>query len=180
VILAVWAAVCVAIPTGMRTKLPWYLNPFYPVFALGLGWILARGLAQYGRSARTRSVMVFATVLVAFVATEGRLAWYSYAFRDMDRSIQGLLIAERERVTQNRIFSRDWSNADVFVLRAIVRADDHVASGADDFLLKSTPGDFFAGAPGLERPGLLHVRSIGAHALYEHTDLPEGQIAIAR
>ena len=27
------------VPTRMRTKLTWYFNPFYPPFALGVGWL---------------------------------------------------------------------------------------------------------------------------------------------
>src|SRR5205823_2323244 len=46
VLLCSWAGVTILIPTLMRTKVPWYLNPFYPVFALGIAWILARGLSQ--------------------------------------------------------------------------------------------------------------------------------------
>jgi hypothetical protein len=35
-LLAAWAAVTLVIPTPMQTKVPWYLNPFYPPFAVGL------------------------------------------------------------------------------------------------------------------------------------------------
>ena len=39
-LIIAWVAVTVMIPTVMRTKLPWYFNSFYPVFALGTAWLL--------------------------------------------------------------------------------------------------------------------------------------------
>ena len=36
VLLAAWAAVTLLLPTLMQTKLPWYLNPFYPLFAMAV------------------------------------------------------------------------------------------------------------------------------------------------
>jgi 4-amino-4-deoxy-L-arabinose transferase len=42
-ILMAWLGATVAIPTLMQTKLAWYLNPFYPLFALVIGRIFAQG-----------------------------------------------------------------------------------------------------------------------------------------
>ena len=38
-----WLGVTVLIPTMMQTKLAWYLNPFYPLFALLVGRTLVQG-----------------------------------------------------------------------------------------------------------------------------------------
>ena len=38
-----WLGVTVLIPTLMQTKVAWYLNPFYPLFALIVGRTLAQG-----------------------------------------------------------------------------------------------------------------------------------------
>jgi 4-amino-4-deoxy-L-arabinose transferase-like glycosyltransferase len=38
-----WLGVTVLIPTMMQTKVAWYLNPFYPLFALVVGRVLAEG-----------------------------------------------------------------------------------------------------------------------------------------
>ncbi|HJZ74941.1 MAG TPA: glycosyltransferase family 39 protein [Vicinamibacterales bacterium] len=35
-----WTAITFAIPTMMRTKVPWYLNTFYPAFAVALALVL--------------------------------------------------------------------------------------------------------------------------------------------
>jgi hypothetical protein len=166
----VWAAVCLLIPTIMRTKLPWYLNPFYPAFALGIGWTLARGLAHNATATPVRRWALVTTLALAALVAEAKVVWYSFQFRDVDRSVQGLLMAERSRVERGRIFRERWPHADAFVLQAIVRADGDVALGVHDFLRKSQPGDFFLAGPGLEQAGLSHVRSLGIHSLYTRTD----------
>ena len=43
--MAAWLAATVAIPTLMQTKVAWYLNPFYPLFALAVGRVFAQGFA---------------------------------------------------------------------------------------------------------------------------------------
>lgn len=40
-----WLGATVLIPTLMQTKVAWYLNPFYPLFALAVGRILAQGFS---------------------------------------------------------------------------------------------------------------------------------------
>lgn len=42
-IAGAWLGVTVLIPTMMQTKVAWYLNPFYPLFALIVGRVLADG-----------------------------------------------------------------------------------------------------------------------------------------
>ena len=42
-IAGAWLGVTVLIPTMMQTKLAWYLNPFYPLFALLVGRTFAQG-----------------------------------------------------------------------------------------------------------------------------------------
>ena len=40
-----WAFATLAIPTVMQTKVAWYLNPFYPLFALIVGRLFAQGFS---------------------------------------------------------------------------------------------------------------------------------------
>ena len=42
-IAGAWLGVTVLIPTVMQTKVAWYLNPFYPLFALLVGRTFAQG-----------------------------------------------------------------------------------------------------------------------------------------
>jgi 4-amino-4-deoxy-L-arabinose transferase-like glycosyltransferase len=171
-VLLAWAGVCLLVPTVLQTKLPWYLNPFYPAFAVGVGWILATGLSEYGLRPAVRGRMVTALAILAFAVAESKLIWYSYRVRDVDRSVQGLLMAERDQVASSRVFRHDWSHADAFVLRAVVQADAGVAGGIAEFFEKSGPGDYLVEAPGMEHPDLLLVRERGAHALYRRSLRP--------
>jgi 4-amino-4-deoxy-L-arabinose transferase-like glycosyltransferase len=45
VLMGAWLGTTVVIPTLMQTKLAWYLNPFYPLFALVLGRVFAHGFS---------------------------------------------------------------------------------------------------------------------------------------
>ena len=45
-LIGVWCVLALAVPTLMQTKMPWYLNPFYPMFALGVGWVLSHGISE--------------------------------------------------------------------------------------------------------------------------------------
>ena len=41
-LIGFWAAISLAIPTAMMTKVSWYFDPFYPVFALMVALLIAR------------------------------------------------------------------------------------------------------------------------------------------
>ena len=74
-LLASWGIVAFVIPTVMTTKLAWYLHPFYPLFAVMVGSILANAWAASrvpGVSRRRRAGLVAVVVLAAGVA-ESRL-----------------------------------------------------------------------------------------------------------
>jgi hypothetical protein len=80
-------------------------------------------------------------------------------------------MAERGRIAWSRVFKTQWSHADGFVLQVITRADQGLAADLADFMEKSRPGEFLVGTPGLAHPGLSHVRSLGAHSLYQRAPL---------
>ena len=54
ILLASWAGMTFLVPTVMRTKLPWYLNPFYPVFALTIAWIRGFLCERFRRTGTNR------------------------------------------------------------------------------------------------------------------------------
>src|SRR5258708_5301860 len=70
-----WATITVLIPTLMRTKNSWYLQPFYPVFAFGIAWLVVRGLTRPGNppGSRRRQVVLASLVVMVFAVAEGRL-----------------------------------------------------------------------------------------------------------
>jgi 4-amino-4-deoxy-L-arabinose transferase-like glycosyltransferase len=168
-IIAAWAVVVVLIPTAMQTKLPWYLNPFYPIFALGIALSLARTLSPQRPASHVRVVATWALAALALMVTEARLITYSYLARDVDRHAQGLLLAEPLDVRGRRVFHERWDHADRFVLRSI-RADAAIAAGLDDFIAQSAAGDYLVAGRELLHPDLRRVRANERYVLYERAD----------
>ncbi len=121
VLLGVWAGATLVVPTLMATKLAWYLNPFYPVFAVTVAMIVATGFDAFALPAHRRERIVIATmVALAFVVAEGKLVWYSYNQRDLDGSIQGFFLNSPEMVHGQRVLLDEWDPADHFVLTHVV------------------------------------------------------------
>jgi 4-amino-4-deoxy-L-arabinose transferase-like glycosyltransferase len=167
VLVGSWAAITFLIPTVMRTKLPWYLNPFYPVFALGIAWILVRGLsrARNGSSGRRQAILVSAIVTALGVA-EGKLLWYSFHYRDVNDSTQGLLLQEKARLGNHRVFQAHWDRAEIFIASGVVGAERGSAADVETFWRESRPGDCLISARRLSDPRLVPVRSVRRQALY--------------
>jgi 4-amino-4-deoxy-L-arabinose transferase-like glycosyltransferase len=167
-LLAVWAAVTFAIPTLMTTKLAWYLHPFYPVFAIAAGGILAHTWAaarEPSAAAWRRAALVVIIVLAAGVA-EGKMIWYSYNYRDLAKSPQGLLLAERDNLRGRQLFGSRWDRADIFVAEAMVGAKHRLAPDLADFLRDSRPGDYYRTHAVLLHDAVTLVRSMARTQLY--------------
>jgi 4-amino-4-deoxy-L-arabinose transferase-like glycosyltransferase len=173
-LLLVWAAVALVIPTLVRTKVGWYLNPFYPVFAIAAGAIFAHGCRRAAaapggwRSWRARA-LVAVIVLAAFVA-QGRLIWYSYHHRDLSTSSQGLLLAERDRLKGRVVFRRQLDRAEIFVLHAMVGATHRLAPDAEVFLRDSQPGDYLLTRRAHVDAKLTLVLKSGEYLLYQRAE----------
>jgi hypothetical protein len=164
-----WAVVTVGIPTLMQTKLPWYLNPFYPVFAILIAGALAHGLfeAASDRHGQWRRVALGFSVLVAFCIAEGKLQWYSTRYRPVGRTIQGLMISQRHRLKGGRVYRDHWDHAEFFVARDIAAADPQVAADVSNFLSISHPRDYWVSSQPLADARLGLVESNGEEWLYE-------------
>ncbi len=137
-----WVAVTLVIPTLMRTKVAWYLNPFFPIFAVLVGGAIARGFAQHDVLLRRRRHVLAGMVLLALAVAESKLIWYSYHMRDLSYSGQGLMIEERDQLAGRRIFRDRWPRAGRFVLEYIVQGDPMIAEDELDFLTRGAPGDY--------------------------------------
>jgi 4-amino-4-deoxy-L-arabinose transferase-like glycosyltransferase len=142
IVLASWIAVTLLIPTAMRTKVAWYLNPFFPVFALLVAVTLARGLGAAGAQLRRRQRVLAGLVLLALAVAEGKLIWYSYNMRDLNFSAQGILLDERERLAGQRVFRDRWPSGGRFILEQIVGGEAMQAHDEQDFRKKGDRGDF--------------------------------------
>jgi 4-amino-4-deoxy-L-arabinose transferase-like glycosyltransferase len=167
VLLASWAGVTILVPTVMRTKLPWYLNPFYPVFALGIAWLLVNGLSLDWRGAfRRRGTVLAGVIVLAFGVAEGKLIWYSYAYRDLGDSAQGLMLSERQRLKHNRVFFDEFVRADIFVAGGVVGTDGAAAIPLDAFRRESRPGDCLVSAAHFTDPDMELIRAGRRRSLY--------------
>jgi 4-amino-4-deoxy-L-arabinose transferase-like glycosyltransferase len=168
-LVTAWAAATFLIPTLMQTKLPWYLNAFYPLFALAIAALVMRAAVV---ASRTRRAVLIAVAVLALGAAEGRLLWYSFQYRDLGASTQGWLLDERDGLAGRQVFGREWSDSEWFVLTALVGAEPRSDAGdvLDDFLIESRPGDYLMSAVDVARPELQLVRSNGTRWLYRRSD----------
>jgi 4-amino-4-deoxy-L-arabinose transferase-like glycosyltransferase len=166
-LLVAWAASTLLIPTLMRTKLPWYLNTFYPLFALIVAGLLVRAWSQLSRvtASRARLVALSLVAAVALTASELRLFWYSIHFRDLSHSAQGLLLDEPERLAGRVVYRDLWDRSAMFVTGLVGAEFRHIES-EDDFLRQSSPGDFLLTDDEVHQPGVALVRSNARHWLY--------------
>ena len=74
VLFAAWAAVTLLLPTLMQTKLPWYLNPFYPLFALARRHSRWRVPASGWRARRPwRRVALAGVAILMFAVAESQV-----------------------------------------------------------------------------------------------------------
>lgn len=169
-LLIVWASLAMLVPTLVRTKVGWYLHPFHPVFALGVGAILAHATRRAGdlpggwRSWRART-LVGVIVLVACVA-EARLVYHVYYLRDFASSSQGVLLAERERLKGQVIYRRRLDRSEIFVIHAMVGGTHRLAENMEAFLRDARPGDYYLTRRAVDDPRVTVVRKQGEFALY--------------
>jgi 4-amino-4-deoxy-L-arabinose transferase-like glycosyltransferase len=168
VVVAAWALVTLLIPTAMQTKLPWYLNPFYPVFAIGAGAVLVRALDAAGSGGRKwRLEFVCAVIALAVVVAESKSLWQSYLVRNLAASPQGLLLSRGSEHRGTRVFRDCRHHDEAFVVKALIGAEYYVVNDVDDFLFDARPGDLYLSSVDVSDPNLsLLGRALG-HSLYQ-------------
>jgi 4-amino-4-deoxy-L-arabinose transferase-like glycosyltransferase len=139
ILFGAWAGATLLIPTLIATKLPWYVNSFYPLFAIVVAAIITAAFNAFPLPAQRRErVVVGAMVVIAFAVAETKLAWYSYKQRDLGGSMQALFVNEPEMVQGRRVLLQEWDPADRFVLTHIADGEpvtgnpEQVAAGADE------------------------------------------------
>jgi 4-amino-4-deoxy-L-arabinose transferase-like glycosyltransferase len=171
-LLIVWAVVTLLVPTVMVTKLPWYLNPFYPACAIGVAVVLDRAFARAAQAGarRRRSLALGVIVVLAVGVAEGKLIWYSYHHRDLGRTAQGLLMAQGGALAGRQVFCNRWDRAEMFVVQAVLRSTYRLAPDVADFMRDSRPGDYFLSPREVSHPALALVGSIRRHWLYHRQE----------
>ena len=171
-LLAAWAGVTLLIPTLMQTKVPWYLNTFYPVFALGLALSLARGFSAAAtvRAAHWRPAANVAAFVVALGVAEAKLLWYSFHYRDIRLSEQSLMLAERHQLRGHQVYLEPHTRAAHFVAEALVGAVPRRAADRAGFLRDSHEGDYLLTTHACQMPEMRRVQSNGRQFLCRRQD----------
>jgi 4-amino-4-deoxy-L-arabinose transferase-like glycosyltransferase len=163
VLLVSWFAGTFVLPTVVVTKLGWYLNSFYPLFALGVAWVLVEAWRTTADRPR-RAALVAASFLVALGVAEGKLAWHSYRLLDLGRSAQSLFLTHGSRIANREVYATAWPHADRFVVRT-VGGRCLIAPSVDVFLAISRADDLWLGPPGLDAR-LVPLGTTGRQTLY--------------
>lgn len=172
VVLVAWATILLLIPTAMRTKVAWYLNPFFPAFAVIVAVVVVHGLTQPAFATIRRRHAVVAGLLLAFGVAEGKLLYYSWHMRDLPSSVQGLMLSEKQHLAGRRVFCERGNIADTFVRRALVGAIADSCAELADCLRRSQPGDYVIAKASVVRPDLALVRDHGSERLYQRLSVP--------
>jgi hypothetical protein len=159
--------VTLLIPTVMMTKASWYLDPFYPIFAIGVAALIVRvANAGVGAWPRWRAIAMIVVVIGACGVAEGRLLWHSLRNRAMRGSVQELLREESAALDGRTVYRDHWTHADRFVLVAMVHGTPAIASDVHEFLRVGAPGDYLLTSASIDSASLVQVRTAGRQSLY--------------
>jgi 4-amino-4-deoxy-L-arabinose transferase-like glycosyltransferase len=167
VLLASWFAGTFVLPSVVVTKLGWYLNSFYPLFALAVAWVVVAAWRATAAQPR-RAALVAASFVVALGVAEGKLAWHSYRLLDLGRSAQSLFLAHGWQIANREVYATAWPHADRFVVRT-VGGRCLIAPSVDAFLVVSRADDFWLGPPGLDAR-LVPIATTGRQTLYRRAN----------
>jgi 4-amino-4-deoxy-L-arabinose transferase-like glycosyltransferase len=165
-----WFAATFLLPTAAATKLGWYLNHFYPLFALGVAWLIVETWRATADRYPRRALALATAVALALVVAEAKLAWHSYRLVDLGRSAQSLVLTEESVVAGHRVYAAQWPYADRFVVRT-VRGRCETAADVDRFLEVSGPDDLWLGPP-VDDERLEPLATTGRQALYRRRSAP--------
>jgi 4-amino-4-deoxy-L-arabinose transferase-like glycosyltransferase len=165
IVVAFWALVTFAVPTLMATKLSWYLNPFYPVFALLIGSVLQSAIVRSRTGPLRRRIALVAIIVMAIGTAEGKMLYQAFR-RDKDYFLQGLLQRERAALSGRTIFRARWNGAEQFVATRMVEARIGYVDQPDEFVEIGQVGDFLVATPNLSDARLEKVGEMAGEALY--------------
>jgi 4-amino-4-deoxy-L-arabinose transferase-like glycosyltransferase len=168
VLLVSWLAATFVLPSVVATKLGWYLNSFYPLFALAVAWLVAQAWQATVAQPR-RAGLVAAAFVVALGVAESKLAWHSYRLLDVQRSAQSLFLANAPEIASRHVYATSWPHADRFVVRS-VGGQCLIAAGVDGFLAASGAHDFWLGEPGADER-LVPLATTGRQTLYRRVSV---------
>jgi hypothetical protein len=163
-LLLSWAVATFVVPSLMQTRLIWYLNPFYPLFALLVGLAVAYGLVI---APAAPSAAVLASVVVALATTaEARSLWRLYRVTNLDHSVQGLLFDHAPRHAHGRVFRDRLMRSEQFVVEAVIGTGFEVVEGLSGRPQQAEPGDLIVAGENVRVPELRRLGTADGHAVY--------------
>jgi 4-amino-4-deoxy-L-arabinose transferase-like glycosyltransferase len=166
VLLAAWAVVALLVPTAMQTRTLWYLNPFYPLFALLLGLVVRRSLAAVDHTGTWRGSLIAVCLGAAFVAAESKSLWRIYRVTNLDTSVQGLLLDHVGGSGASRVFRDRRVRSEAFVVRALRHAEFRIYDPALGKPSGSRRGDLLVTSGELSSADARLIGSADGHHVY--------------
>jgi 4-amino-4-deoxy-L-arabinose transferase-like glycosyltransferase len=153
-LLAAWATATFLLPSAITTKTAWYLNGFYPLFAMLVALAVSSALdrlASGGRGHR-RTAFVLLIALAAVVA-ESKLAWRSFRQLDLSRSPQELLLRQDDAIAGAAVFATGCPMPEAFLARR-AGASCVEAPTTEAALAQARHGDVWLGRAPVTHPTL--------------------------
>jgi 4-amino-4-deoxy-L-arabinose transferase-like glycosyltransferase len=168
VLFGAWGIATLGVPTLIQTKLFWYLNPFYPLFAVVVGLLIANVIFNGHRSPGhlRRVAMAVALALVAVIGSETRTLWRLHMVTNLHSSVQGLLLSKREGFRGTRVCRDRLHRGEAFVVKAMMNTTFHVISGRGQGA-GGREGDLYVFSREIRDPRLRPVGQADGHFIYE-------------
>lgn len=153
-LLAAWATATFLLPSAITTKTAWYLNGFYPLFAVLVALAVSAALDRLAPSSRARRRAAFVMlIVVAAVVAESKLAWRSFRQLDLSRSPQELLLRRGDAMAGATVFAAGCPMPEAFLAQR-AGASCVEAGTSDAALAQARHGDIWLGAAPVTHPAL--------------------------
>ena len=153
-LLAAWATATFLLPSAITTKTAWYLNGFYPLFAILVALAVSSALDRLasGGQGHRRTAFVLLIALAAVVA-ESKLAWRSFRQLDLSRSPQELLLRQDDAIAGAAVFAAGCPMPEAFLARR-AGASCVEAATTEAALAQARHGDVWLGRAPVTHPTL--------------------------
>ena len=165
--MGAWATATLLVPTLVQTKLTWYLNPFYPLFAVVVGMLLANvAFNNHGGNHGRRLALAGVLIVVAIASAQARSLWRIHVITNLETSVQGVLLSKSAGFKGTRVCRDGLQRAEMFVVRAMMNSTFHVMTGAGRGGPPKT-GDLYVFSREVLDPRLRPVGQADGHFVYE-------------
>lgn len=140
-----WGLLPILIPTGMKTKLAWYILPMYPALAFLIAGLWSRAMKEndlrFGKIGARGTVLLIFIIMVLFGA-ETRII-YNIGYRVRPQSDQAFLRDAKSILPAGSvIYYDDWSQASFFIARVVLEAGTETATSVENFAKDAPAGSY--------------------------------------